>query len=257
MNTGNARRRLTVGRIEAHDPPEEVLMNRLGRTGIGVLAGVLVGMQTAAPAQTAPAQTAPASTREATATAAMTSATRPTVAELLSHKTATFDFNDATIPELVEFISKTYDMDIFNTYDLKGLVTMKSDKVNARQAINSLNSAILALGYTVVESVRGNPPRIVLTIVPTRSDAGSLVPVFYGSNPDKIPEGTEMRTQIMTFTGIDPEKVRTYLSAVIGSQADMQVNAASKSITLTDTGSHVHAAASLLQTLEKQADPHP
>jgi type II secretory pathway component GspD/PulD (secretin) len=235
-------------------------MNRLGRMRMGVLAGVLVGIQSAVPAQVAPAQTAPATaTAPASApkTTASAPATQPTVAQLLSSKTAPFDFNDITIPDLMDFISKTYDLDIFNTYDLKGLVTIKTDNVTARQAINSLNSTILALGYTVVESVRGNPPRIVLTVVPTRANAGALVPVYYGSNPDKIPEGTEMRTQIMTFSGIDPDKVRTYLSAVINPQADMQVNAASKTITLTDTGSHVHAAASLLQTLEKQADPHP
>ena len=66
-----------------------------------------------------------------------------------------------------------------------------------------------------------------------------------------------MRTQIMTFSGIDADKVQTFLSAVIGRQADMTVDASTKTITLTDTGSHVHAAAGLLQTLEKQAGDHP
>jgi type II secretory pathway component GspD/PulD (secretin) len=240
-------------------------MNRLGWMRASVLAGVAAGIQFAAQGQTAPSQTAPGRSAPATASAPTTApktttsapATQPTVAELLSRKTATFDFNDVTIPDLMDYISKTYDLDVFNTYDLKGLVTMKTDRVTARQAINSLNSTILALGYTLVESVRGNPPRVVLTVVPTRANAGSLVPVYYGTNPDKIPEGLEMRTQIMTFSGIDADKVRTYLSAVISPQADIQISASSKTITLTDTGSHVHAAASLLQTLEKQADAHP
>lgn len=44
---------------------------------------------------------------------------------------------------------------------------------------------------------------------------------------------------------------------MIGRQAEITVNAATQTITLTDTGTHVHAAAALLQTLEKQAEGHP
>jgi type II secretory pathway component GspD/PulD (secretin) len=232
-------------------------MNRLGHSGLGVLALVLAGARTTALGQSVPAVGATAPTAVAATTEPAPRTTRPTVAELLPSKTATLNFDDATIPTIIDFISRTYGIEIVNKYELKGLVTMKSEHVTARQAINSLNSMIVGLGYNTVESVRGDPPRVVLTVVPTRSDAGSLIPMYYGSDPDKIPEGNEMRTQIMTFTGIDAEKARMYLSAVIGKQAEMQVTASTKTITLTDTSTHVHAAAALLQMLEKQAADHP
>jgi type II secretory pathway component GspD/PulD (secretin) len=234
---------------------EEAEVKRLISSCISVTA-VFLGFAAGGLAQTLPASDA-ATMVAVTTSAPASSTSHPSVADLLPRKTATLEFHDATITAMMDSIAKTYDIDIFNTYDLKGLVTMKSEDTTARQAINSLNSTILALGYTLVESVRGNPPRIVLTVVPTRSDAGSLMPVFYGSNPDLIPEGTEMRTQIMTFTGLDPDKVKTFLSAVVGRQAQLDVNSGARTITLTDTGSHVHAAAALLQTLEKQAEEHP
>jgi type II secretory pathway component GspD/PulD (secretin) len=234
-------------------------MNRWGCIGIGVGAWMLAATSGAAPAQSAPAtDRAPAPT-STTASAPTAPATRPTVAELLTHKTAPFNFDDVAIPAIIDFISKTYDIEIFcaSTYELKGLVTMKFDNVTARQAINSLNSTLLTLGYTLVESVRGDPPRVVVTVVPTRADAGTFISTYYGSNPDLIPEGDAMRTQIMTFSAADPEQVRTLISAVIGRQAEMSVNASTMTVTLTDTGSHVRAAAALLQTLDKQAGGHP
>jgi type II secretory pathway component GspD/PulD (secretin) len=246
-------------------------MNRLGRKGlmVAVLALASVAAAPTAPAggtASAPAEpvftvrpvaTAPIQVTPATTTGPATSATRPTVAQLLPGNTATLEFHDATIPQIMDFITKTYGIEIFNEYSIKGLVTMKSENATARQAINSLNSMILGLGFVLVESVRGEPPRVVLTVVPTRSDAGSLVPFFYGNDPEKIPEGDDMRTQSMTFSRIDAEKVRTYLSAVIGKQAEISVNPVTKTITLTDTATHVHAAAALLQTLEQQAQDRP
>ena len=74
-----------------------------------------------------------------------------------------------SIPTIIDFIAKSYDMDIVNEYELKGLVTIKSQNMNARQAINTLDSTIEALGYTLLESVRGDPPRVVLTVLPTRA----------------------------------------------------------------------------------------
>jgi type II secretory pathway component GspD/PulD (secretin) len=245
-------------------------MDRLGRKAAGFVAVALASMSVAVAAPTAPgggAAAAPAPSSmtagSASAAGATTSApgtrstTRTTVAQLLPTKKANLNFDDATIPAIMDFISKTYGIDISNQYEIKGLVTMKSQDVSARQAINSLNSMIQGLGYTLVESVRGEEPRIVLTVVPTRSNAGSLIPVYYGNDPDKIPESIDMRTQIMTFSKMDAEKVRTYLSAVIGKQAEISVNAGTKTITLTDTETHVHAAAALLQTLEQQGQDRP
>jgi type II secretory pathway component GspD/PulD (secretin) len=93
----------------------------------------------------------------------------------------------------------------------------------------------------------------VLTIVPTKTDAGTLVPVYYGNDPAQIPEGDARRTQVLTFDAVDPDKARDMIVSVVGKQAEITVNPSTKTIIITDTGTHIHTAAALLQALEKQA----
>ena len=47
---------------------------------------------------------------------------------------------------------------------------------------------------------------------PTIHDVGERIRIAGGIDPDRIAEGNEMRTQVMTYTGIDAEKVRTHLA---------------------------------------------
>jgi Flp pilus assembly secretin CpaC len=57
----------------------------------------------------------------------------------------------------------------------------------------------------------------------------------------------------MSVTNVDPEKARAMILGVVGDQADVTVNPSTRSIVITDTATHVHTAAALLQVLEKQA----
>lgn len=206
------------------------------------------------------AQTTPAASDPAPATAATSAATaaarKPTVDELLARqKPAPFDFTDAKITDIMAYIVKSYDVDIVDKYPLTDLLTMKDmGNLTAREAINILNASIMPLGYTVVESVRGDPARVVLTIVTTKADAGKLVPLFYGNDPAAIPEGDARRMQVLTFKAVDPEKARAMILSVVGAQADITINVSTKKMVITDTSTHVHTAAALLQALEKQAE---
>ena len=155
--------------------------------------------------------------------------------------------------EVLDYIATSYDLDIINNYPLTDRVTMQFGELRAREAINLLNSTVLALGYTIVESVRGDSGRVVLTVTPIKVDAGTLVSVFYGTDPDKIPEGEARRTQVMTFKAVDPQKATDTIVSVVGKQAEITVNPSTKTIIITDTASHVHTAAAVLQMLEKQA----
>ena len=197
---------------------------------------------------------APATAAAAATAAASVPARKPTVEELLSaQKPVAFDFSVAPMKEVMDFVAQSYDLEIVNNYPLTDRVTMRFERLSAREAINILDSSILALGYTLIESVRGDPARVVLTVAPAKSDAGRLVSVFYGNNPDQIPEGEARRTQVMTLKAVDPQKANETLVAVLGKQAEITVNPANKTIIITDTSSHVHTAAALLRMLETQA----
>ncbi len=225
-------------------------MNRMGRRPIGlgmfvlalVSCGVSLGQTDSAPATSAPATNAGAPAK------------KPTVDELLSaKKPAAFDFTVAPMKDVMDYIAKSYDIEIVNNYPLTDRVTMQFGDLSAREAVNILNSSVLALGYTIIESVRGEPGHVVLTVAPIKVDAGTLVSVFYGTDPDKIPEGEARRTQVMTYKAVDPQKASDTIVSVVGKQAEITVNPATKTIIITDTASHVHTAAALLQMLEKQA----
>jgi type II secretory pathway component GspD/PulD (secretin) len=222
-----------------------------GRWGLWVICTVMLGGGFAF-AQATPA-TAPASVAATTTTSAP--AKKPTVDELLANQSAVpFDFTNTPIGDIMDYIAKSYHVQIVNQYDLSDRLTMKQlGNLTPREAINILNASILALGYAVIESVRGEPPTVVLTIVPTKKDAGTLVSIYNGNDPAAIPEGEARRTQVMTCTLVDPEKARESILSVVGKQAEITVNASTKTIIITDTSSHVHTAAAVLQMLEKQA----
>jgi hypothetical protein len=222
-------------------------MNTLGRLCFGLLLGFSPALAAASPtAGTQPPSTAPSTT---TATAPK----KATVAELLATRPAApLHLSNTSIPNALKIVGKTYDLDIINNYEFAGVVFINYDSLSARQAIDALNAAIAGVGYTIVESVRGQNPRVVLTVVPTRVDAGAVRPVFEGNDPEKIPEGLDIRTQIMPFGKTDPDKLRTFLAAVIDRDAPLTINPTTKTITITDTSTHVRAAAKLLQLLESQ-----
>jgi len=229
-------------------------METMGR---GSIARCVFTLALAAPAA-ALAQTGSAPAATAPATQAPATAKKPTVEELLaSRKPVSFDFSVAPMKDVLDFVAKSYGVEIVNNYPLTDRITLQFADLDARQAINILNSSILALGYTIIESVRGDPAHVVLTVVPTKADAGTLVPVYYGTDPDRIPEGDARRTQVMAFNAVDPQKAKDALVSVIGKQAEITVNPSNKTIIITDTASHVHIAAALLQMLDKQAAENP
>jgi type II secretory pathway component GspD/PulD (secretin) len=236
--------------------------NRLGRGVWIVVLAVLVGggvvhAQTLpgdAPAASAPAiaATLPATSEPATTAEAR----KPTVDELLPGKAVAFDFVGRPIGEVMDFIATSYGVRIVNNYQdkLNQTITFKpAQPLKAREAINTLNSTLVALGYTVVDSVKGDPPQVILTILPTKVDDSATVPVFYGNDATKIPEGDNLRTQIFTLKSIDPATVKETVSAVLGKRADVTVNSSTRTMIITDTSSHIHTAAALLEVLDKQA----
>ena len=227
-------------------------MDSMGRGSFGrcVLAWALASAG-AALGQTDSAPAVPAATATAPAGAP---ARKPTVEELLSaKKPVAFDFSVAPMQDVMDHVARSYDLEIVNNYSLTDRVTMQFERLSAREAINILDSSILTLGYTLIESVRGDPPHVVLTVAPTKADAGRLVPVYYGNDPDQVPEGEARRTQVMTLKAVDPQKANDTLVAVLGKQAEIIVNPSNKTIIITDTSSHVHTAAALLRMLETQA----
>ena len=240
---------------------EDVLMFTTGRPTpvrcIGLLAVFVAGLSLLTPlgyAQSSPATAAASAPATATAPASAPSK-KIAVDEVLSKKLASFNYERAPIATVIKHIAESYDLDVNNEYDLTDNITFIRDDVSARQAINFLNTTLLSLGYTVIETVPEgqSPPRRKLTSVPTTKDAGTLVPLYSGYDPAMIPEGNERRTQVMVLKNADVEKARDMIVAIVGRQAEVTINVPTKTLIITDTSSHVHTSAALVTQLEKEA----
>ncbi len=236
-------------------------------------------------AQSSPAASAPSTVPAASATAAAAAASKkPTFDELLAGKTAPFDYEDTPVNVVIDALGKSYGMEIENNYqnDTSGKpspvivdltaatakearpvprVTAKlPGSISAHEAIGVINATIMPLGFAAVESVRlrddaGHAPYAVLTIMATRKDAGESRPVYYGMDADKIPEGDQLRTQVITLKYLDIAKAHDIVASVLAKSADITISPDRKTLIITDTDTHVHSAATVLQILENQAAP--
>ena len=226
------------------------MIGSLGRPMIGLFFwAVLAAGMGSVRGQGQPAATAPA-TQAATGEATH----RPSAEELLPKNTATFDFEDVSLPDLIGYIEKSYGLKINNECKLTDHVTLHlAEPLKASQAISLLSQTLSPLGYTVLETVHDDPPALSLTVVATKRNAGAKVPVFRGSDPADIPENDEIRMQVITLVRLDPKKAADTVSAILHQPADISIYEPTKTLTITDTGSRIHAAAALLQILEKQA----
>lgn len=224
------------------------------------------------------AQTAPSTTPSS---AASTAPQKPSFDQLLAGKTAAFSYTDAPVNTVIDALGKTYGIEVENNYrnnergvsvpvivDITAsrqgealpvpLITARiSGEISAREALAIVNATIMPYGFAAVETVRlradTKAPYPVVTILPTRKDAGASRPVFYGMDPKSIPEGDEIRTQVIALKNLELTKAKDIVASVLGKGADITVNEDRKTLILTDTATHIHSAAVVLQILENQA----
>lgn len=219
-----------------------------------VLAGGCAGAM--ALGQTMP-QSARATPAPAASNPSATRPKRPSVSEIRSKKTVDFDFEGASVSDILTFMGKSYDVKIEYAFEdrLTDLLTIKRKDVSEAEAVKIMNLAIQSRGYAIVESVRDDegPPRVALTVLQTKKDAGREAPVYSGNDPEKIPEGNELRTQIITVKNVDLEKHRGMIESALSKDAEITIKPEEKTLIVTDTSTHVHTLVFTLQVLEKLA----
>jgi type II secretory pathway component GspD/PulD (secretin) len=205
------------------------------------------------------------STAPATAPAA---AKKPTVDQLLPKDAVTLNFKDVTLKEALDTIGEKYGISVRNVYDLVSRqddpdavgepirITLVNKSMTARQAIAMINGSLLLMGYTISENVTGDPPKVVLTVIQSGRRDTTGIQVYFGQDPAEIPEGPQMRTQVMTLTRVKASDAKEYLLAAMGLPADsdvISVNETARQLVITDTATHVRQAAGLLLVLERMA----
>jgi type II secretion system protein D len=117
--------------------------------------------------------------------------------------------------------------------------------VPAEKAIEILNSALKDNGGYVATL---NDHRILRVL--SRDHASENPPVFYGADPDDIPDSDDIRTQVMPVGALDAVKLKQDLTPLVsGPGATLVANAASNALVMTERATNVRRIASIITKL--------
>jgi type II secretory pathway component GspD/PulD (secretin) len=196
---------------------------RFGKFGRGAIAVLVLGAGAALMGQT----TAPT--------------TQPTAKDLIGQlpkEPIALDFSDAPLEDVERYIQKAAKTRVIDPFQRDIRVTVKAEK--------------LPVGYTVIaDTTETDPPQLQFRVVALTIQM--RVPIFMGTDPEKIPSEETVRTQVMSLNALDADKAREIVAAVLDKKAEVIANPVMKELIVTDTAAHIKNAATLLTALEKQA----
>ena len=206
-----------------------------------------------ADATTAPApstQTAATATAPATRTAATTTApaTQPAIVAVY-HPGAKFtlNFKDTSLDAVLDYMSQAAGFVIIkDTSPLDGRITVLSRQpVSPEESITLLNEVLKTNGYTLIKNGRE-------LHVTTREKAKKAnLPVHFGTDPTQIPVTEDLITQVMPVSSVDATKLRTDLTPLLSTDADVTANKDSNTIIVTDTSANIHHIAEIITAVDQ------
>ncbi|CAN5232980.1 hypothetical protein BH09SUM1_BH09SUM1_14910 [soil metagenome] len=161
-------------------------------------------------------------------------------------KEMSFNFRGVPADDVLEAMSKTLGLAIVKSVQLTGNVNVVSHQpLNTEDAVALLNTIIDGQGYTGILNGR------TLTIVRRDEARTKSIPVRRGADPEKIPDNTQMVTQIIPVKHASVKELVPQLEALIPSYATMTANESTNAIVLTDTQSGVKHIAEIIQALDE------
>lgn len=188
-------------------------------------------------AAAAPPETA--GTRPAAGTA---SATRgPAEGE----KSLRLNFRGVPLDMVLNYLSDAAGFIINLETEVKGRVDVWSNQpLNRDEAVGLLNTVLNRNGYAALRNGR------TLTIVSRDEAKKRDVPVVAGSNPEEIPKGDEILTQIIPVRFISAVQLVKDLQALLPATATLTANEGGNALILTDTQSNIRRMAEIVQALD-------
>lgn len=158
------------------------------------------------------------------------------------------NFQDADIKHIIKFIQDVTGATVIVDGELKGAVTIASDTaLPLDQALEVLNSALSARGYTMVHA-----PNNVIRIVPLEQSRQTSVPTNIGKDFENIPVSERIITQVVPITHVDADKIRADLKALVGKNGEILHNEASNTVIVTDTAANVRRIMQIISFLDRE-----
>jgi general secretion pathway protein D len=203
----------------------------LSPMALGQMMGAPV-MQPATQPTTMPATTAPT-----TAPTAMVT-TVPGDGLLLN-------FKDASIDSVLDQLSAVAGFIVVRQTPVSGRITLESKQpVSREEAVSLLNTVLNTNGYAAIQMGR------ILKIMTTDAAKKADIPVHVGSEPSDIADTDELITQVIPIRYADAVQLKTDLTPLINSNADVTANASSNTIIVTDKSSNIRRLVQIISSMD-------
>jgi general secretion pathway protein D len=162
------------------------------------------------------------------------------------HAHVMFNFSNATIDSILDYMSESLGFIIIKDTRIDTRVTVSSRQaVNAAESVDLLNSVLKPAGYTAVQSGR------TLRVMARDKAKKANIPVYFGSDPEQIRASDELITQVMPLGQVDAVKLRQDLTNLFSPDADIASNAGSNTIIITDSSANIRRIAEIIASLNQ------
>ena len=155
------------------------------------------------------------------------------------------NFRGAPLDAVLDHLSKAAGFVIVKEADITERIDAWSHHpLTQDDAVALLNTVLHEKGYAVIRSER------ILKIV-KRSDAKTRdLPIRTGADPEAIPKGDEMVTQIIPIRNADAAKLIDNLKPLLPTDTVMNANASSNAILITDTMTNIRRMTEIIKALD-------
>lgn len=155
------------------------------------------------------------------------------------------NFKDASVDEVLEYLSERAGLVVVKTVDVEGRVTVFSrQEMSLEEAVGVLNSLLKEKGYAAVLLEH------TLKIVDFDKAKEESIRVQHGADPAMIAKTDEMITQVIPLRFTDAEQLSRNLEPLLPNYAVIEANVRSNALIITDTSANVHRIARIVQSLD-------
>jgi len=157
------------------------------------------------------------------------------------------EFRGARLGQVLDYLSAVAGYVIANPVELPTPLTLVAKQpVTAQEAVDALNSVLIAQNYAVIVRQK------TLYVVPLPTARQHNLPVFVGADPMRIPDTDQMVTQVMPVQFALVKDLADNLQPLLNTQsATMAANESSNVLILTDTQAHIKRIASIIQAIDR------
>ena len=157
----------------------------------------------------------------------------------------TFNFQDASLDAVLDFLSEEAGFIVVKTVAVRGRVSaMSRQPVSADEAFALLETLLQQNGYAAVRAGR------TVKIIALTQAKQETIPVRIGTDPSKVEASDRVITQVIPLRFVDATKLKDNLTPLLPSYAELSANESGNALILTDTEAHIKRIMEIIQALD-------